>query len=407
MYTFADFQNEVKFRSIRDQGGTQFDTAVKNIINTSLFRVNRESPWRSMRRISTFDTVTTYTTGTGGGTFTANSKNITVVGATFITDGIRIGRKILLQGSSKTYKIKTITGETTLTVDRNYDGTTITGTGTYSILPQEEYNLPIQAGHRTFLWHEEYGYPMQMTYSPDQEFFQYSSDTNSVSTPELYRMWGEDMVIAQVLEPSVITISSSVSSDTNISVTVFGIVSGYPDYEVITTNASNGTTAVAGSKSFSLIERVVKGSSSTGRITVTANSGNTTVAVLPVGDTTAGIMYRKVQLWPLPDRVMPINIHYYKDPYRLVNDNDVHELGKDFDEAIILLSTAKMKYDQGQKEDGDRFLALYGDELRSLKKVNTDKLDWFPKLHRYDSGDRNPMIHSNLSYRQTGLGIRV
>ena len=33
-----------------------------------------------------------------------------------------------------------------------------------------------------------------------------------------------------------------------------------------------------------------------------------------------------------------MNVKYYKDAYRLVNTGDVHDLGQDFDEAIILLS---------------------------------------------------------------------
>lgn len=398
--TFSDLQQEVLRRSVRDSGGSQFNNAVKTVINTSLFRVGRDGLWRSMRRRSTFDTVTTYSTGTGAGTFTNGSKNVTVTGATFITDGIKVGRRVSLQGDSNIFTIRSITGETTFTIDRNYSGTTITGTGAYSILAQEEYNLPIQAGHKMFMWHEEWGYPYQLSYIPDQQFYGSGVDNTEESIPVGYRMWGEDMIISQPREASVVTIASSSSSDTNISVTVFGIVSGYPDFEVISTNSTNGTTSSSGSKSFSSVERVVKASSSVGRISCTTNSGGVTISVLPVGDTTAGILYRKVQLYPLPNGVYPINVQYYKDPYRLVNDGDVHELGQDFDEAIILLATAKMKYENNQAE-GDRFLALYKDELLSLRRTNMDKIDWFPKQGKAFSS-RQGMVHSQLAYSQIG-----
>lgn len=398
--TFSDLQQEVLRRSVRDSGGSQFNNAVKTVINTSLFRVGRDGLWRSMRRRSTFDTVTTYSTGTGAGTFTNGSKNVTVTGATFITDGIKVGRRVSLQGDSNIFTIRSITGETTFTIDRNYSGTTITGTGAYSILAQEEYNLPIQAGHKMFMWHEEWGYPYQLSYIPDQQFYGSGVDNTEESIPVGYRMWGEDMIISQPREASVVTIASSSSSDTSISVTVFGIVSGYPDFEVISTNSTNGTTSSSGSKSFSSIERVVKASSSVGRISCTTNSGGVTISVLPVGDTTAGILYRKVQLYPLPNGVYPINVQYYKDPYRLVNDGDVHELGQDFDEAIILLATAKMKYENNQAE-GDRFLALYKDELLSLRRTNMDKIDWFVSLGRPFSS-RQGLVHSQLSYSQIG-----
>lgn len=395
--TYSDLQIEVKRRAQKDSGGSTFDNAIKNIINTSLFRVSREALWRPLRRKTTFDTVTTYSTGSGAGTFTNGTKNVTVTGATFISDGIKVGRRISLSGDSNVFTIRTITGETTLTIDKNYGGTT-TSVGTYSILAQEEYNLPIQAGHKVFLWHEQWGYPFQLTYVPDQEFFGSGVQNTEESVPVAYRMWGEDMVIGQPLEASVVTIVSSSTSDNTGSVTVFGVVSGYPDYETIN---MNGTTSAAGSKSFTSIERVVKSGSTIGRVTVTTNSGNNTVAVLPVGDTTGGILYKKIQLFPLPNEIMPINVQYYKDPFRLVNDEDIHELGQEFDEAIILLATSKMKYENNQTE-GDKFYALYQDEIRSLRRTNADKIDWFIRQGRPFSGRTYGQIHPFFNVRQAG-----
>ena len=396
--TFKELRDEVKRRTTRDQGGTQFDTPVKNIINTSLFRIARESLWKPLRRKTTFDTVIKYTTGSGGGTFTNGSKSITMVGATFITDGIAIGRRITLQGSSTDYTIVTITGETTLTLDISYNGTTINGTGTYSILAQEEYNLPIQANSRCFMWHEAYGYPRMVGYVTDQSFYASGITNTSSSIVTHYRMWGEDTVISQPLEASVITVVSSSTSDTSISVTVFGIVAGYPDFETILVN---GTSSVVGTKSFTSIDRVAKANSTIGRITVTANSGNSTLAVLPVGDITSSVKYSKVQLYPLPSKVHPINVQYYKEIYRLVNDGDIHELGQDFDEAIILLSSAKINL-ENNKDEGSSFMALYKDEVRTLRKVNVDKIDFFPTLKRGGAANADTRIHANLLFQQVG-----
>ena len=210
-------------------------------------------------------------------------------------------------------------------------------------------------------------------------------------------MWGVDSVLEQLKEASVITISSSSASDTSIAVTVFGIVSGYPDYEIITTNGSNGTTAVLGSKSFTKVERVVKNQTTVGRITLTANSANTTLSVLPVGATTTGPSYTKIQIYPLPNTVFPITCMYYKLPFQLVNDGDVPELGEEFSEAIILLTTAKLKAEQNQKEDAD-FFKLYEDEIASLKRTNVDKLDWAPTLLRPSGSNYT----SGLQYQQIG-----
>lgn len=402
MLTFADLQRRVKEDGTLDQGGSQFDTRVKDKINAALFRISREAPWRVMRRKGSFDTVASYSTGSGAGTFTNDSANITIVGATFITDGVHVGRRIELQGTSKTFTIKEITGETTLVLNQVYDGTTISGTGTYEILPQEEYNLPIQSGHRMFMWHEDYGNPLQLQYITDQSFVSAGVDNSSKGTPTHYRMWGEDMVIQQVLEPTVITIASTSTSDTNIDITVYGDVSGYPDSETIATNSSDGTTSVVGTKSFTSVERVVSSASTTGRITATGNSGNATVAVIPVGDRTAGILYKKVQLYPLPRRVFPVNVYYYKDPYRLVNDGDIHEMGQNFDEIIINLAVAKIKYAANQKEEGDRFFAMYKDELATVRRLNMDKMDWFPKLKNRNQGSSDYLVHKSLGLRQFG-----
>lgn len=398
---YSDLVSEVKRRAIRDQAGTEFDNEIKNTINLSLFRLARDANWTVLRRTGTFDTKAEYTTGTGAVAVTNASKTVTVTGATFITDGIEIGRRIDLGGSSKRFNIATITGETTLTVDLAFDGTTST-TQSYKIFGLHEYTLPPQVGKVAFLWHEYLGYPLVLNYNPSFQFLGVGTNLVDESTPTDYYAWAEDMVLRQPNSASAVTISSSASGDTSKDVTIFGIVSSYPDYETIATNASNGTTAVTGTKSFSKIERIVKDASTTGRITCTTNSTNVTVAVLPVGDTTAGICYKKVSLWPCPDNVFPVNVWYYKLPYRLVNDDDAHELGQEFDEALILLSVAKVRYQNSQKE-GDRFLALYTDELKSLRKTNADKLDFLNTLQRPEETRRyRGNVHPYLSYQQLG-----
>jgi len=401
MLTFADLVTEVKSRGVRDQGGTTFDSTIKLTINNSIFRIAREANWTILRRVNTFDTEQEYTTGTGAVEVTNGSKNVTVTGATFITDGIQVGRRIQLGGSTLRYNIVTITGETTLTVDINYDGTTDT-TESYKIYGREEYNLPPQVGKVAFLWHEYYGNPCVLNYNPSFDFLGWGTNLITEGTPTEYFAWAEDMVLRQPNSASVVRIASSSSSDTSKDVTVFGIVSGYPDQETITTNASNGTTAASGSKSFSKIERVVKDASTVGRITCDTNSANVTVAVLPVGDGTAGITYKKVRLWPVPNNIFPMNIWYYKMPWRLVNDDDVHELGQEFDEAIILLTTAKIRYQNSQVE-GDRFLNLYTDEIKSLRKNNADKLDFLLTLKSHEQSQKyNPRLNGIISYSQLG-----
>ncbi len=399
---FKDLCDEVKRRATRDQGGIQFDTAIKNTINFSLFRLAREAPWRVLRRKSSFNTVTSYTKGTGFASATTSSPNVTVTGATFLTDNVQIGRFVKFQSSGTYYKIIQITGETTLVLDQDWQSTTNGSTMTYEILPQEEYNLPIEASHRMFMWHYAFGYPFKMHYITDQDFIQKGVYQTIKYLPTHYRMWNTDWVIKQLTQPSVISIASSSTLDISISVSVFGTVAGYPDSEIIITNGSSGTTTVNGSKVFQSVERIVKNASTTGRISASANSANDLISVIPTGDTTAGIQYKKVQLYGLPTRVFPIYVQYYKDPYRLIADGDVHELGQEFDEALILLSTGKLKAEQNLQSEADRFLLLYKDELSSLKQTNCDKIDWFPTLRKGNRKSRDLLSYHGLLYRQVG-----
>lgn len=402
MLTYADLVTEVKRRATRDQGGTTFDDAIKYAVNSSIFRVSRESPWRVMRRRATFDTIASYTTGSGNVTVTSNSNLVTVASGNLLTNSVAIGRYVKFSGSSKYYVVNSINSNTVISLNQLFTGVTSTS-NTYEILPQGEYNLPIQAGHRMFMWHEDYGYPFKLTYITDQDFFSRGLSIYEKNVPTHYRMWGEDMVRNQLKSSSNLAVSSSASGDTSKQITIFGMINGYPDSETITLNSSNGTTIVTSTNAFTSIERVVKASSTTGRITVWGDSSvttNTTVAVIPTGDTTAGILYKKIYLYPLPTRVFPINVQYYKDPYRLVNDGDVHELGQESDEAIILLATMKVKAESDQAE-ADRFAMIFMDELKSLKKTNVDKIDFFPHLER-PSGARKGMGLRGLFYNQVG-----
>jgi hypothetical protein len=403
MMTFADLQSEVARRSTKNQSGSEYTAGIKVAINAALFRICRESPWRVLRRTTSFQTVTSYTTGSGAVTANLNSKAITITGATLLTDKVQIGRRIKFGNSGTFYKIETITGETTLTIDEVYSGANTT-TETYEILPQEEYNLPPQVSHRMFMWHEMYGYPFKMNFMTDQDFFRTGIYRTIKYIPVAYRMWGQNDAINQPLQPSAMSVSSTVTTDTSIAITIFGIVAGYPDSETINTNASNGTTTETGTKLFSFVERVVKSATTTGRIAVVDGQANS-IAVIPTGDTTAGILYAKVQLYPLPNVAKTMNVWYYKDPYRLVGDNDVHELGQEFDEAIILLATSKLKAEADIAE-GDKFYVLFTEEIRSLKKTNLDKMDFFPVLRRpYGNRQNDAMITGGLLFRQAGANF--
>ena len=502
-FTNYDLCQEIARRAVLNQSGTEFTTAIQNAVNLSMWRIARDAKWRTLRRSAAFNTITTYFNGVGS-TMTINAMNalnyanstiawptgkgpaacsfnsnvFTINGATLISDGIQVGRWIKFDGSVYYFKIASITSETTGTLNQVYDGSTSTGLG-YAILPQEEYSLPIQVGHSCFLWHRKYGMPKIMDYVPAFDFYKAGVLDILTNIPVSYRMWGVSAAIQQPISPSVMTIVSSSASDTNIPVTVFGNVNGYPDYEIITLN---GITPVSGSKLFSFVERIVKNNSTIGMTTITANisanaysfnvtgitnppvvgdtysnngvtftityvyvtgqpaamkgtftatgsgapatSGNLTkvssaigdttiafasesiqqikIGVLPVGSTTTGPMYTKIQVYPLPNWIFPIYVNYYKLPFQLVNPGDVCELGEEFSEAIILLACAKLKAEQNMTNDSANFMNLYNDEMKSLRQTNLDKIDWKVVLKRAGEDGSADQYTGGLRFAQVG-----
>jgi len=249
------------------------------------------------------------------------------------------------------------------------------------------------------MWHEAEGYPSLMTYVTDQSFFGTSNYLTEKNTPSHYRMWGEDNSITQLPSTTYLSIQSSVASDTATNVTIFGNIGGFPGFETLDTNTTTGTMLETTTNAFDSFERAAVSSPTNGYITVKSVNGSYTIAVIPEGNVRS-VVRKKVQIYPLPQSVFPINIYYYKDPFPLKDSGDIHELGQEFDEAIILLSVAKLKYQDDQKE-GDRFMSLYTDELRSLRKTNIDKLDFFPTLQR-PWGRGVGLVAPNLSFNQVG-----
>ena len=403
---FRYIQDEIKRRALKNQAGTEFDDEIKNVANSSMLRVAREAKWRVLRRKSYFNTVANYTSGTNFVSVTNSSTVFSLIAtaADFWTDKVEIGRRIKFGTSSWDYTIRTIYSNTNGTIDLSYRGTTATRT-TYEIYPQEEYSLPVQVDHRCILWHEDYGYPFRMHYIPDQTFLNQGATLTQKNTPTHYRMWGENSakVPLPTASPLIVTLGST--TDIGVEVTITGTVSGYPRTEQVSWNATAITNTAY---EFESIETISKNSNTHATISIVSSRGNYTIATLPSGDSTDIVKYSKVQVYPLPNRSFPINVFYYIDPYKMVNDDDVHLLGENFNEAIILLSVAKFKY-QDSQEEGDRWFNLYEDEIKNLKKTNVDKIDWLPILERPNQGRTDPYVTQNLTFSQVGgyYGPRV
>ena len=78
-------------------------------------------------------------------------------------------------------------------------------------------------------------------------------------------------------------------------------------------------------------------------------------------------------------------------------------MGQEFDEAIILLAVSKVKGEAEIKQGTTTFFSMWQDEMRSLKKTNVDKIDWFPTLKKpRESKTHFSRVHPFLQHRQAG-----
>lgn len=409
-FTFQDMQTEVLRRGTRDQSGTQFNQAAANLVNTAMWTVARTARWKQLRRETQFNTVTSYADSTALANVTANSTSVTLPNADLLTNDIQPGRYIKINGSAKYYRILQVNSATTLTLDQPWDGTSSTG-ATYGILPQEYYSLPIQIGHEAFFWHRAYGYPIMLRYIPTQDFYRTGALDILTNVPFHYRMWGCDASIEQPKQPGILSYVSTSNSDNPISVTVAGIVKFtnsntneifyIPDTETVSVT---GTTPVSGTKSFVSVDMITKNSNTVGAISITSDNGYTQVGILPAGNTTTGPLTTKIQLYPLPYKAFPIRCFYYKLPFKMVNSGDVHELGEEFDEAIILLATSKILAEQRLMQDSQNFYMLYEKEIANLRRINVDKIDWMPILKKPSDDDQINYFTGGLRFVQIGSG---
>ena len=411
---FSDKYAAVRRNVYREQAGSEFISESKRLINSARRMIAREARWRVLRSVlePAFDTTADLTTGTVS--VTNASPTVTFSGVSLITQGIQPGQRFEVTqsgGSSKVFQIESVDSETQVTLTDDYDGTTASGS-TYKIFGRERYTLPIYLSEIGFVWHEDRGTPTVLKQIDERAFFYNEFDRNTSDTPDYYYLIDPFGVERQPSAASALSIvsSSNASGDTSaagVTVTVFGLVSGVPDQESMTLN---GTTRVDGTKSFTFIHRVVKNKSTTGRVTLSdqlpsAGSGST-LATLPQSLTHAEPLYERIGLNPMPSTVIPINIWGYRAPYTLVGDNDISELGLDFDELEIQLASALGCWAERQMAEGDKFFEVYRYNLNKLRARNTDRLDDLPVfLKRGDSlygRQRSALLHPRLAYSKLG-----
>jgi hypothetical protein len=396
-----DYIAEIKIRIIQEQSGTELVAAIKRWLNMSRQHIRTMENWKVLRRKRTLTTEGDYTTGTINA---ITNGDVAITGAltVWVTADIRPGRRILINDDTQGRVITAVTGEGALTIATGYGGTTSAVAGlSYTILGTEEYSLPYDWGDLGFFWHEIYGYPFKLTQAGGREFYDSNLSLDESSIPQLYRLWGEDAILAQPSTASAITASCASASDTTQTVRIAGIVSSYPDFEDLALTGGDTT----GTKLFSRIDRISIFDNATtptpnvGRVSITSNTAAITNAVIPVNFVNRSLSYNKVQFYPIPDDEYTINAECYDRLLDLVDDNDVCPLGKEFDEAIILWACyIGRKYDQDALQ-AEQMRKDFDREISRLRAWNNKDNDYFKYFRsRDDSLTKNSFLNFGPYY---------
>lgn len=157
------------------------------------------------------------------------------------------------------------------------------------------------------------------------------SELSQTGSPNFYTVYGLDWVREQPSSASVVTVVSSSASDTTQKVRINGIVSGSVDTELLTLN---GTTNVNGTKSFSEIHSIAKDGTTTGRITVTTNSGGVTNAIL--APSRYAEQRQALFLWPIPDGAYTMRVRGVRRTRPMLNNEDFPDLPEAYHDLVLI-----------------------------------------------------------------------
>lgn len=221
--------------------------------------------------------------------------------------------------------------------------------------------------------------PTKLVQVPDEIFLREIPNPTETGSPSMYRLWAIDGVSTKLAAADTIDVVSSSSSDgSSFTAGVFGYISGRLTSETYT---MNGSTAVAGSKSFDAREIFVsKSAKSTGNFTFTENSGGTTLIVLGPEDTAPRM--KVVTLYPIPSSAITMYLEYYKRMRELVNDVDVPEFDQQFHYIVKLGALAKTYQFLGKTEDYVATHGMYANSVRSMVAADKTEPDLINHLRR-------------------------
>jgi len=216
---------------------------------------------------------------------------------------------------------------------------------------------------------------------PDEKFYKVLPNPTDTGNPRLYREFGVEGVATALAEEDTLDVVSSSAADDgddDLGVTIRGFVGGYMDSEIYTLD---GTSTVSGAKTFQARSLFIsKSKNTTGKITITENSGGETIAVL--GPEDRNPIYKMLSLYPIPSSAITINVHYYTHLRELNSDFDTPQFHEKW-HYVVRLGTLANVYQFLNKEEAFRVAqGMYSSAVRAMVAEDQDDPDLVPRMER-------------------------
>lgn len=241
---------------------------------------------------------------------------------------------------------------------------------------QEDYQLPRDVDKIGLVRQTET--PIKLRFVPDHLFYKWIPNPTEEGNPKFYRLWEEYGVETQLDADDTIDAVSSSTADSGagFKVTISGLdANGVFQTEVLTLN---GTTVVTGSTTFSKIIQVSKSAATTGDITITENSGGTTVVIMKPWERSP--RFKRISFYVIPSGAISIYIEYYTRLKELVNGSDVPNLDVKWHWIIREGTLAKIYQYQNKEQSLLVAEGKYQEGLRRMKKEDLINVDYVPYL---------------------------
>lgn len=215
--------------------------------------------------------------------------------------------------------------------------------------------------------------PSKIYQIADEQFFKLVPNPTDTGNPLFYRLWEVEGVATRLAVADTIDVVSSSTSDAGsaeLALSVWGYVGGIFQNETYTLN---GTTTVSGSKTFQAREIYVsKQKDTTGTITVTENSGGTTLVTL--GPSERNPRFRVISLYPIPSSALTIYLEYYTRMNHLTADSDTPPFDRKWHYVVVLGTLSKVYQYLNKENDFATTFTVYKNAVWSM--VSADSVNY-------------------------------